>query len=186
MEEDDLQGYLDAFRELILPATEVLVGNHKTLIDFLLPEWESERPASPRELAVAAAEHGTRFVLVTGVILPAKAGQFIDNVLASAQGALTGEKFELFEVSFLGAGDTLSASLASLLAVGGELQAAVGEALQFLDQSLDSGFRPGMGHVVPDRFFWALPNPEGDEGQGSADALTEDLNAPPGGSRRVH
>jgi hydroxymethylpyrimidine/phosphomethylpyrimidine kinase len=186
MEEDDLQGYLDAFRELILPATEVLVGNHKTLIDFLLPEWESERPASPRELAVAAAEHGTRFVLVTGVILPAKAGQFIDNVLASAQGALTGEKFELFEVSFLGAGDTLSASLASLLAVGGELQAAVGEALQFLDQCLDSGFRPGMGHVVPDRFFWALPNPEGDEGQGSADALTEDLNAPPGGSRRVH
>jgi hydroxymethylpyrimidine/phosphomethylpyrimidine kinase len=62
----------------------------------------------------------------------------------------------------------------------------VGEALQFLDQSLDSGFRPGMGHVVPDRFFWALPNPEGDEGQGSADPLTEDLNAPPGGSRRVH
>ena len=41
------------FRELILPATEVLVGNHKTLTDFLLPDWDSERPASPRELAVA-------------------------------------------------------------------------------------------------------------------------------------
>jgi hydroxymethylpyrimidine/phosphomethylpyrimidine kinase len=106
---------------------------------------------------VAAAEHGTRYVLVTGVMLPAKAGQFIDNVLASAQGALTGEKFELFDVSFVGAGDTLSAALAALLAVGAEIQAATGEALQFLDQSLDAGFRPGMGHVVPDRFFWALP-----------------------------
>ena len=186
LEEDDLQGYLDAFRELILPATEVLVGNHKTLTDFLLPDWDSERPASPRELAVAAAEHGTRFVLVTGVMLPAKAGQFIDNVLASAQGALAGEKFELFEVSFLGAGDTLSASLASLLAVGGELQAAVSEALQFLDQSLDSGFRPGMGHVVPDRFFWALPNAEGEEAQAEPGLKAEDPASGPGGSRRVH
>jgi len=186
LEEDDLQGYLDAFRELILPATELLVGNHKTLTDFLLPDWDSERPASPRELAVAAAEHGTRFVLVTGVMLPAKAGQFIDNVLASAQGALAGEKFELFEVSFLGAGDTLSASLASLLAVGGELQAAVGEALQFLDQSLDSGFRPGMGHVVPDRFFWALPNPDGEDDQAESGTPSEDPASGPGGSRRVH
>ena len=161
--------YLDAFRELILPATEVLVGNHKTLTDFLLPDWDSERPASARELAVAAGEHGTRFVLVTGVMLPAKGSeQFIDNVLASPQGALTGEKFERFEAAFVGAGDTLSAALAALLAAGSELQAAVGEALAFLDQSLDAGFRPGMGNVVPDRFFWALPPAE--EGEAAADA----------------
>ena len=37
LDEDQQQPYLDAFRELILPATEVLVGNHKTLQDFLLP-----------------------------------------------------------------------------------------------------------------------------------------------------
>ena len=192
MDEDEQQSYLDAFRELILPASEVLVGNHKTLTDFLLPDWDSERPASPRELAVAAAEHGARYVLVTGVMLPVKgAGQFIDNVLASAQGALTGEKFELFEVSFLGAGDTLSAALASLLSVGSELQAAVGEALQFLDQSLDAGFRPGMGNVVPDRFFWALPPEEDAElgALGEEPAAEGGEDAPPvstGVSRRVH
>ncbi|MFM7507435.1 MAG: hydroxymethylpyrimidine/phosphomethylpyrimidine kinase [Rubrivivax sp.] len=167
MDEDLLQPYLDAFRELILPATEVLVGNHKTLQDFLLPEWDSERPPSARELAVAAAEHGTRYVLVTGVALASKGPeQYIDNVLASQQGALAGEKFERFETSFVGAGDTLSAALAALLATGVELQPAVSEALNFLDQSLDAGFRPGMGHVVPDRFFWALPPPEGEEGDG--------------------
>ncbi|WP_375140895.1 bifunctional hydroxymethylpyrimidine kinase/phosphomethylpyrimidine kinase [Ideonella aquatica] len=191
-DEDQRQSYLDALRELILPATEVLVGSHQTLTDFLLPEWDNERPPSARELAVAAAEHGTRFVLVTGILLPAAKGQpqFIDNVLASAQGALTGEKFELFEVSFVGAGDTLSASMAALLAVGSEVQAATGEALQFLDQSLDAGFRPGMGHVVPDRFFWALP-PEGEEGEEPGAAGPDDFNNPdqpfpPGGSRRVH
>lgn len=193
LEEDQAQPYFDAFRELILPATEVLVGNHKTLTDFLLPEWDSERPPSARELAVAAGEHGTRFVLVTGVMLPAKgAEQFIDNVLASPQGALTGEKFERFEASFVGAGDTLAAALASLLAAGSELQAAVGEALSFLDQSLDAGFRPGMGHVVPDRFFWALPPPEeGAEGEGGPDPEgpddepSHDQNDK-GAPRRVH
>jgi hydroxymethylpyrimidine/phosphomethylpyrimidine kinase len=86
-----------------------------------------------------------------------KGKQFIDNVLASPQGAITGEKFERFDTAFVGAGDTLSAALAALLAAGSELQAAVGEALAFLDQSLDAGFRPGMGGVVPDRFFWACP-----------------------------
>jgi hydroxymethylpyrimidine/phosphomethylpyrimidine kinase len=189
IDDDDQSSYLEAFRELILPATEVLVGNHKTLTDFLLPDWDSDRPASPRELAVAAAEHGTRFVLVTGVMLPPKgAGQFIDNVLASPQGALTGEKFEMFEATFVGAGDTLSAAMAALLGSAAELQSAVGEALQFLDQSLDAGFRPGMGGVVPDRFFWALPPGDEDEENGedgSEEALSDDTPGI-GGSRSVH
>ncbi|WP_374365346.1 hydroxymethylpyrimidine/phosphomethylpyrimidine kinase [Piscinibacter sp.] len=189
LEEDAQQAYADAFRELVLPQTEVLVGSHQTLMDFLLPDWDSERPASPRELAVAAAEHGARYVLVTSVVLPAgKAGadQYLDNVLASAQGAITGEKFERFEVAFVGAGDTLAAALAALLASGAELHAAVGEALTFLDQSLDAGFRPGMGNVVPDRFFWALPPAE--EGEGDADdaATPDDDNNTPKGPRHVH
>ena len=192
MEDDVLQLYLDAFRELILPATEVLVGSHKTLQDFLLPDWDSERPPSARELAVAAGEHGTRYVLVTGIMLASKQTsqgpeQYIDNVLASPQGAITGEKFERFDAGFLGAGDTLAAALAALLAAGSELQPAVGEALSFLDQSLDAGFRPGMGHIVPDRFFWALPPPEeGEEGEGG---LPEPEPADPKGKtspRRVH
>ena len=168
------------------------MGNHKTLTDFLLPDWDSERPASARELAVAAGERGTRYVLVTGIMLAAKGSdQFIDNVLASPQGALSGEKFEMFEASFVGAGDTLSAALAALLAAGSELQAAVGEALAFMDQSLDAGFRPGMGNVVPDRFFWAMPPAE--EGAeaipDSPEALQEvEMNEgkPKGAPRRVH
>ena len=188
VDEDAQQAYLDAFRELVLPQTEVLVGSHQTLTDFLLPDWDNERPASPRELAVAAGEHGTRFVMVTSVLLTSSKSpdQYLDNVLASAQGAITGEKFERFDVAFVGAGDTLAAALAALLASGAELHAAVGEALTFLDQSLDAGFRPGMGNVVPDRFFWALPpEEEGEGGEQPADEST-DTDIPPKGSRHVH
>ncbi|HEY0824072.1 MAG TPA: hydroxymethylpyrimidine/phosphomethylpyrimidine kinase, partial [Ramlibacter sp.] len=82
--------------------------------------------------------------------------------------------------------------LASLLASGAELQAAVGEALAFLDNSLDAGFRPGMGNVVPDRFFWALPPEEGEPAQGEGGAGPdeeggggEERKLPPA-ARRVH
>ncbi|WP_240635868.1 bifunctional hydroxymethylpyrimidine kinase/phosphomethylpyrimidine kinase [Caldimonas tepidiphila] len=178
MEEDALESYLEAWRELVLPQTAVLVGNQATLTNALLPDWEADRPASPREIAVAAAEHGTRFVLVTGVQLP---DQFIDNVLASPEGPILGEKFERFDTSFVGAGDTLSAALASMLANGAELHEAVAEALTFLDQSLDAGFRPGMGSVVPDRFFWAQP-PEGEEGAEEPGPESQ----PPSDPRHVH
>lgn len=181
VDDDEQQSYLDAYRELVLPQTEVLVGSQQTLTDFLLPDWDNERPASARELAVAAGEHGTRFVLVTGVSLP---DQSIDNVLASPQGAISGEKFERFEVSFVGAGDTLAAALAALLATGTELTAAVGEALAFLDQALDAGFRPGMGNVVPDRFFWALP--PGEEDEPGVEAAAPDEGNAPKGTRHVH
>ena len=183
LEEDQQQAYLDAFRELVLPQTEVLVGSHQTLTDFLLPDWDADRPASPRELAVAAAEHGAHHVLVTSVLITSgkSADQHLDNVLASPQGALTGEKFERFDTSFIAAGDTLSAALASLLASGSELHHAVGESLAFLDQALDAGFRPGMGNVVPDRFFWALAPGEEDDGTGG-DTLAPDEP----GSRHIH
>lgn len=186
MDDAASQAYQDAYRELILPATEVLVGNQKTLIDFLLPDWDNERPPSSRELAVAAGEHGARHVLVTGILTTGPGTQtWVDNVLASPEGAIAGEKFERFEATFVGAGETLSAALASLLAAGADLQTAVGEALSFLDESLDAGFRPGMGSVMPDRFFWALP-PGDDDDEGEPGAAAEGGSGTDDVPRRIH
>ena len=84
--------------------------------------------------------------------------QFIDNVLASPQSVLGNVKFERFEAVFAGAGDTLSAALAALIASDSDLAEAFTEALSYLDRCLDGGFRPGMGHVVPYRLFWAQPD----------------------------
>jgi hydroxymethylpyrimidine/phosphomethylpyrimidine kinase len=150
--DEAIDAYLDAFRELILPQTTLLVGNHNTLWRWLLPDWSSEKSPGPRDLARAAAEVGVPYVLVTGISHP---DQQVENVLATPHTVLVTEKFERFDAVFSGAGDTLSATLAALLASGTDLEAATREGLAFLDQCLNSGYRPGMGHILPDRLFWA-------------------------------
>jgi len=157
--------YEDAFKELLLPQTTVLVGNHSTLWRWLLPEWNSERSPTARDIAKAASEMGVPYTLVTGIPLPE---QFIDNVLATPQAVLASEKYERFDAVFAGAGDTLSAALAALVAGGADLAAAATEALAYLDRCLDGGFRPGMGHVVPDRLFWAQPEAEAADDEDSS------------------
>ena len=171
--------YLDAFRELVLPQTTVLAGNHSTLWRWLLPDWGSDRPPGARDIAKAAGELGVPYTLVTGI--PA-ADQHLENVLASPQAVLGSEKFERFEAVFSGAGDTLSATLAALLASGCNLNEAFSEALSYLDRCLDGGFRPGMGHVIPDRFFWAVPPGEEDDAASEADEAEQTPKNP----RHVH
>lgn len=164
-EDDLLDQYLDAFQELVLPQTSVLVGNHGTLWRWLLPDWEHSRPPTARDIAMAAQEKDVPFVLVTGISLP---GQFVDNVLSSPETVLGSSKYEMFDGSFIGAGDTLSAALTALLATGNDLGAASEEALEYLDRCLDNGFRPGMGHFLPDRMFWAQPEEQEDSDSASA------------------
>ena len=159
--------YLDAFRELVLPQTTVLVGNHSTLWRWLLPDWSSAKNPSPRDIARAANALGVPYTLVTGIALPE---QLIENVLASPHSVLYSGRFERFEAAFSGTGDTLSAALAALLATGSDLAEAVEEALEYLDRCLDAGFRPGMGHVVPDRLFWAQPEDDPDGEPDGADS----------------
>lgn len=158
--EAQIDDYLDAFRELILPQTTVLVGNYSSLRRWLLADWPGEKNPTPKDIAKAAAQFGVPYVLVTGITLP---DQFIDNVLATPLAVLHSAKFERFDAVFSGAGETLSAALTALLANGHDLPEATAEALGFLDQSLNAGFKPGMGLVVPDRMFWAQAEPAGDE-----------------------
>lgn len=164
-QEDRIDIYQDAFTELLLPQTTVLVGNHSTLTRWLLPDWSSEKMPSPRDIANAANEFGVPYTLVTGIALP---DQFIENALSSPATVLCSHKFERFEAMFSGAGDTLSAAVAALIASETELTEAVAEALGYLDRCLDAGFRPGMGNVIPDRLFWAQPDDEAVDAQESS------------------
>ena len=175
--EDDKQDqYLDAFKELVLPQTSVLVGNHNTLWRWLLPDWEHSRAPTARDIAMAAEALEVPYVLVTGIPLP---DQFVDNVLTTAQTVLGNSKYEMFDASFTGAGDTLSAALTALLATGNDLGAATLEALEYLDHSLDAGFRPGMGHYLPDRLFWAQPSEEDEESEDEEELAETDNEEEP-------
>ncbi|MGQ0709242.1 MAG: bifunctional hydroxymethylpyrimidine kinase/phosphomethylpyrimidine kinase [Rhodoferax sp.] len=165
--------YLEACTELLLPQTTLLVGNHSTLWRWLLPDWSVDKPPAARDIAKAASEFGVPYTLVTGIPLP---DQYIDNILAAPHAALCSHKFERFEAHFVGAGETLSAALTALIASGTELTEAMAEALGYLDQCLGNGFRPGMGHVLPDRMFWASPDedeplPGSEEAANPASAL---------------
>ena len=172
-DEPEIEAYLNAVRDLLLPQTAILVGNNTTLRHWLLPESATDRHARPTELARAAAAHGTSYLLVTGLALE---GDRVGNVLVSPEAELFSQAYERIEAGFMGAGDTLSAALAALLATGSELTHAVAEALQYLDQALDHGFHPGMGRAVADRLFWA----ESDEAaQGGDDADSPDAAPPP-------
>lgn len=191
-DESEIDTYLDAFRELMLPQVTLLIGNHSTLWRWLLPDWPTERSPTARDIAKAASNLGVPYTLVTGIPLP---DQFIDNVLATPQAVLYSEKFEHFEAVFEGAGETLSAALCALLANGHDLQAATAEALTYLDHSLEAGFHPGMGHIVPDRLFWAQAEQDEESDNEAADAdlsghddadLTSNptFNLPPNGTTK--
>ena len=163
--EDQIDLYQDAHNELLLPLTTLLVGNHSTLSRWLLPDWNAERSPTARDIAHAANEFGVPYTLVTGIPLP---DQFIDNVLCTPTAVLCSNKFERFDAVFAGAGDTLSAALAALIATETELSESGTEGLGYLGRCLESGFRPGMGNVLPDRLFWAHPETDDEEPQESS------------------
>lgn len=174
--EELAEAYLEACTELLLPQTTVLVGSHTTLSRWLLPDWEGAKPPAARDIAKAANAFGVPYTLVTGIALP---DQYVDNILAAPHAALCSHKYERFDAQFVGAGETLSAALTALIASGTELTEAVAEALGYLDQCLGNGFRPGMGHVLPDRMFWAQPEPEDD----ADDSTPASIEFPPNTTR---
>ncbi len=178
-ERDKIEAYLDALTELILPQTSVLVGNYDLLWRWLLPEWSSDKRPSPRDIAAAAAQHGVPYVVMTGVNVQVET---TDTVAASPESIITTVSLDRYEANFVGAGDTFSATLATLLASGDELAEAVREASIYVNRSLLAAFQPGMGAAIPDRMFWAQVEGEeaGDEPEGAEQDV---LGIPPSTTR---
>lgn len=170
-ERDKIESYLDALAELVLPQTSVLVGSYDLLWRWLLPEWTSDKRPGPRDIAAAAAQHGVPYVVITSASVTT---QTIDTVAASPESVLVTVSLDRLEANFIGAGDTFSATLATLLASGDELVDAVREASIYVNRSLLAAFQPGMGAAVPDRMFWAqmqLEDAEADEASQDTDLL---------------
>jgi hydroxymethylpyrimidine/phosphomethylpyrimidine kinase len=182
-ERDKIEAYLDALTELILPQTSVLVGNYDLLWRWLLPEWNSEKRPGPRDIAAAAAQHGVPYVVITSANVQVES---TDTVAASPESVVATISLNRYEANFVGAGDTFSATLATLLASGDELAGAVREASIYVNRSLLAAFQPGMGAAIPDRMFWAQI--EGDEQGDDEDEAQENteqdmLGTPPTNTR---
>jgi hydroxymethylpyrimidine/phosphomethylpyrimidine kinase len=156
---------IGAMRELLLPQTTVLtvsLAQARRLIAVASDDDAAEE-FSAAECAKKLLEWGAEYVLITGA---ESSSDLIVNRLFGDDGSVQNESIERVDLSFRGAGDTLSAGIAALLAQGIDVGDAVREANEFLAQALAGGFRLGMGDAVPDRLFWAnddVPGPDDDD-----------------------
>lgn len=143
---------LIAIRELLIPQTTLLLASAVEL-ERLAETWRE--PAKNDTMAVDALrviEMGCEYLFVTGT--PTHVHD-VTNTLYGESGVVRQDNWQRISGSFSGAGSTLSATIAAMLANGLDVPEAVFEAQEFTLASLANAQRLGMGKLVPDRYFWA-------------------------------
>lgn len=93
---------------------------------------------------------GCRYVLVTGSHEPS---DDVVNTLYDARGKVRADRWPRLQGSYHGSGCTLASAIAAALAFGAPMPQAVRKGQEFTWQALASGYRPGGGQHVPQRFF---------------------------------
>lgn len=148
----DTEDIFLAINELIIPQTTVLVAS-KIEIARLAEAWRESSASDTLELDVKQLiESGCQYVFVMGTTV---SGHEIANSLYDESGIIRHDNWPRIKGSFLGAGATLSAAIAGLIANGIPVPDAVLEAQEFNNATLMQAHRFGMGKLVPDRYFWA-------------------------------
>ena len=156
--DDDMLG---AIRQILVPQAHLLVLSQVELAR--MAETWREGAGGADTLAMDVAEltaMGCAMVLVTGTGTGKSgsgAGATISNTLFDASGALDTFAWPHLAGPFVGAGSTLSAALAALLAQQLAPADAVRAAQQFTHGALANAQRLGMGKLVPNKFFRAAP-----------------------------
>jgi hydroxymethylpyrimidine/phosphomethylpyrimidine kinase len=155
---------LQAMREMLLPQTTVLTPNSMEARRLAEEDEDEESPDLPTcaQRLIAA---GCEYVLVTGTH---ENTAKVINTLYGENGQIRSDRWERLPGSYHGSGCTLASAIAANLANGLDIDDAVRDAQEYTWQALASGFRPGMGQHLPDRFFWARSVEEG-EGEDAAD-----------------
>lgn len=153
---------LEALRELLVPQASVVTPNSMEVRRLAEKEDDVEEPGL-EESAQRLLALGCEYVLVTGTH---EATADVVNRLYGHEGTVREDRWQRLPGSYHGSGCTLASAIAAALANGLEIPEAVREAQEYTWQALASGFRPGMGQLLPDRFFWAREvdaEPERDE-----------------------
>lgn len=153
----DADDMLMATRELLIPQTTVLILSTVEL-SRMAETWRE--PSEEDMMAVDAMrliEMGCEYVFVTGT--PADLTD-VANTLFDEGGVIRQDNWQRISGSYNGAGATLGATIAALLANGLDVPEAVFEAQEFTIASIANAQRLGMGKLVPDRYFWARESDE--------------------------
>jgi hydroxymethylpyrimidine/phosphomethylpyrimidine kinase len=143
---------VSAMRELLIPQTTILTPNSREARRLAAEDGEDNEELDLEGCARKILALGSEFVLITGTHENTPS---VVNTLYGMQGVVRSDSWERLPGSFHGSGCTLAAAIAATLANGLEIPEAVREAQEYTWQTLNAGFRPGMGQHIPDRFFWA-------------------------------
>jgi hydroxymethylpyrimidine/phosphomethylpyrimidine kinase len=153
----DGEDLLVAVRELLVPQTTVLLLSAVEL-SRLAETW---REPSGRDMLADDAMHlvdlGCEYVFVTNA---PDDMQKVANSLFNESGRVRHDSWARQPGAFSGAGSTLSATIAAMLANGLDVPEAVLEAQEFIVAALAHAGRMGMGKLIPDRLFWARDTDE--------------------------
>jgi hydroxymethylpyrimidine/phosphomethylpyrimidine kinase len=151
-EQENDDELLLAVRQLLVPQSTLLLVSTDELSRMAETWRESSTEAMLSMDAMHAVQLGCEFVFVTGT--PGDAGK-VTNALFGSDGMIRNDSWPRQSGSYTGAGTTLSATIAAMLANGLDAPEAVFEAEEFTLTALKHAQRLGMGKLVPDRFFWA-------------------------------
>ena len=149
---------IDAMRELLIPQTTIITPN--SLEARRLADDGSDEDRSLEDCARRILEMGCEYVLITGT--HENTPQVV-NTLYGKQGVIRSDSWQRLPGSYHGSGCTLASAIAASLANGLDIPEAVREAQEYTWQTLNAGFRPGMGQHIPDRFFWARETEDGEK-----------------------
>ncbi|MEK7436374.1 MAG: hydroxymethylpyrimidine/phosphomethylpyrimidine kinase [Pseudomonadota bacterium] len=141
---------IEAMREMLIPQTTIITPN--SLEARRLADDGGDEERSLEDCAKRILEMGCEYVLITGT--HENTPQVI-NTLYGQQGVIRSDSWQRLPGSYHGSGCTLASAIAATLANGLDIPEAVREAQEYTWQTLNAGFRPGMGQHIPDRFFWA-------------------------------
>ena len=147
----DADDLLIAIQELLLPQASLLVISGIELARMSESAEESEHTDLTSSV-MSVIDSGCEYVLVTGT---ASGATEIENQLFSESGLIRKYNWPRITGTHSGAGSTLSAAIAALLANGMNMTDAVLEAQEYTHATLRHAQQLGMGKLVPDRFFWA-------------------------------
>jgi hydroxymethylpyrimidine/phosphomethylpyrimidine kinase len=137
---------LDAMVNLLFPAVTVLTPNSQEARAFA--QEADNLDACAQEIL----ENGCEYVLITGTH---ESTPTVINNLYSDQQLVESFNWERLPDSFHGSGCTLAVAIAGLLAQGLDPSNAIYEAQEYTWETLNNGYRVGMGQSIPNRLFWA-------------------------------
>jgi hydroxymethylpyrimidine/phosphomethylpyrimidine kinase len=135
--------------ELLFPESLLITPNSLEARQLVSNEDE------PSDLSIEVCarrlkEMGCENILITGTH---ENTENVINTLYSSSNQITPYHWDRLPGSYHGSGCTLTSAISAYYALGLSIEEAVEEAQHFTWQALKNGFKPGMGQLIPNRFF---------------------------------